>query len=88
MASVVRSHGIVSVLDELMTMSRGHSFFKSKCPKDIVGKKIEEAIVILKIEDDAILLAIEREGAIEVNPPAGRVLFAEDFLFVASRKAL
>ncbi len=86
MASVVRSHGIVSVLDELMTLSRGHSFFKCKCPDFVAGKPVADAITLLKKKEDSILIALEVDGAIIVNPPADQIIGKDDYIFAAGQK--
>ncbi len=85
MASVVRSHGIVSVLDELMTQSRGHNFYKCKCPSYMASKTVGEGINLLKAKEDSILLALEINGEIVVNPPVDLIINKEDYLFAAGK---
>ncbi len=85
MASVVRSHGIVSVLDELMTLSRGHSFYKCKCPEYLASKTIGDGIVLLKEHADSILMALEVKGEIIVNPPRELVINKDDYVFAAGK---
>lgn len=90
MASVVRNRGIVSVLEELLTAKRGHQFFKTAVPADLVGKSVREAMVALKDSTDCTLIAIDRgTGAsnIVVNPPIDMVLEQSDFIIVAGSEA-
>ena len=86
MASVVRNRGIVSVLDELLTTKRGHQFFKTTVPEQLVGLQVREAIVTLKDETDCTLIAVDRGGGLHniiVNPPGDMVLDADFSIIVA-----
>ncbi len=87
MASVVRNRGIVSVLDELLTAKRGHQFFKCPLPKSLVGKRVDESLVLLKREMNATLIAVDRgAGAhnIIVNPPGDLEFGPSDQIIVAA----
>ena len=94
LASVTRSRGVVSMLDELLTTSYGHQFIKDAVPASLVGATVEFALAALKREYDAILLGVdlgpEHRGAarVVVNPPADLVLEAHHALLIAGSRAL
>jgi voltage-gated potassium channel len=91
LASVVKSPGIVSVLDELLTASYGHQFFKSAVPADLVGKTVADAMQVLKERYNATLLAVDSIGENEemiVNPPSDLILHDAHRIVVAADQPL
>lgn len=91
MASVVRSRGIVSMLDELLSARYGHQFFKHVCPDYLAGKTVAESMRILKEEHDSTLLAVsvDPEGRdLRVNPPNDFIIEAEHRIIIAASKPL
>ncbi len=89
MATVTRNRGIVSMLDELLTTTYGHQFYRCKVPAEMVGMNIGKAILHLKTEYDATLLAVDLQTiphseAVKVNPPMSLVLEEPHYLFIAA----
>lgn len=89
MATVTRNRGIVSMLDELMTTTYGHQFYRCKVPSEMAGMNISEAILHLKKEYDATLLAVDVQSGpntkpVKVNPPVSLVLEDTHYLFIAA----
>jgi voltage-gated potassium channel len=54
-----RAAGLVSVMDELLTATRGNQFYKIDLPKHLVGITIKKALTLIKVEVNAILISIE-----------------------------
>jgi voltage-gated potassium channel len=94
MATVTKSRGIVSMLDELLTATYGHQFFRCPVPTDIVGLEVSDAVAVLKRTHNATLLAVDtgegrkRPEAVHVNPPPDLVLEADAHLYVAASAPL
>ena len=94
MATVTKSRGIVSMLDELLTAAYGHQFFRCPVPTDLVGMDVTQAVSALKKEYDATLLAVDtgegttRHDAIQVNPPTDLVLDADHHLYIAASEPI
>ncbi len=89
MATVTRSRGIVSMLDELLTHAYGHQFYRCRLPSEMVGMNIGEAISHLKKEYDATLLAVDLQNgagvnSVKVNPPTDLVLEETHFIYIAA----
>lgn len=82
--SVVRNRGISNVLSELLTAKYGHQFYKLKAPKSLVGKTVQEAMVILKEKHDATLLAVERGTKMDVNPKGTSMIEEGNSIVIAA----
>jgi len=86
-----RTRGVIKIVDELLTASRGNQFYKIPVPGELVGKTFFDALVELKKSRDSILVAIESlrpEGHRELvtNPDAGRPLVEGDQLVLIAAK--
>ena len=94
MATVAKSRGIVSMLDELLSSAYGHQFFRCPVPDDMVGVQVGEAVSVLKRTYDATLLAVDTGSgapdpcALLVNPPSDLVLRADDHVYIAATEPL
>lgn len=89
-AHASRARGVIKVMDELLTASRGNQFYKISVPPSLVGKTFLEAFVKIKNEQDAIVMAVEatredQNRIIYTNPPGNFKLEMGDELLVISQ---
>ncbi|MFW5857534.1 MAG: potassium channel family protein [Planctomycetota bacterium] len=87
-----RTYGLVSVLDELLTSTRGNEFYKVPVPADLVGKTVLEATAHLKEQHGSVLVAVEtpeggRRATRRINPAPGAVLQKEESLLLIAPDA-
>ncbi len=80
-----RTRGLIKIVDELLTASRGNQFYKIGLPAHLAGKTFFEALIDIKRTHNSIPVAVETEldgGTHELitNPPNDRVLVASDSL--------
>ncbi|MGM0595955.1 MAG: TrkA-related ion transporter [Myxococcota bacterium] len=77
-----RTWGLVKVMDELLTSTRGNQFYKTKAPGEIIGLKLKDALGIIKEQYDGIIFSIETEDI----PPGGEP--KENIQMVSSRRII
>ncbi len=82
MGSVGRTHGLVAVLDDILTSHGGHAFHKVTVPASMAGLGVGEVHTVLKRDHNAILVSRESGGRVEVNPSIDEVVAAGDLLVV------
>ena len=80
-----RTRGLIKIVDELLTASRGNQFYKIALPAHLSGKTFFEALIDIKKTHNSILVAVESSRAdgtreLSTNPPNERVLDAADSL--------
>ncbi len=80
-----RTRGVIKIVDELLTASRGNQFYKILTPPHLVGKTFFEALLDIKKHRNSILMAVEagRDGAtpeLMTNPANDYVLNPTDSL--------
>lgn len=83
------NEGMVPVFNELFTRGWGNAFMKESVPKELVGKKVLDAVLWLKTDRDAILLALERtddgKRSSCVNPPSDMTIREDDQLILIAK---
>ncbi len=82
-----RARGVVKIVDELLTSTRGNQFYKIPLPEILLGKTFFDAMLHIKKSSDAILMAVEKVAPDETrtlltNPPHDYVLEKLDELVV------
>ena len=78
-----RTHGLSKVVTDLVTtQTGGQEFYRMTVPPDLVGSNLADAIGSFKARFDALLVGISGSGGFDLNPPAARVLGADDVLLV------
>lgn len=96
LAQATRTHGLVHVMDELLTSNFGNEFRKIPVPDKFVGKCFVDALISLKQDQGALILAVEShensckeargpsnaERFYFTNPPAQFNLSRGDYLFI------
>jgi len=80
-----RTRGVIKIVDELLTASRGNQFYKIATPAHLVGKTFFEALLDIKKTKNSILVAVEAgrdESAPDLmtNPPSDYLLNPTDSL--------
>jgi voltage-gated potassium channel len=90
LASATKTKGLVKVLDELLTATRGNQFFRADVPSELVGLPVDEAMSRLKREYDATLIAVYRgeNKEVLVNPDRDLELESSDQVLTASSRPL
>ncbi|MEC9094973.1 MAG: ion transporter [Planctomycetota bacterium] len=69
LAQAAMNHGLMSVLDELLTHQHGQVFFRVQAPDDWDGKDYLECMIELKKKHNATLVAVQhKNGEMNVNP--------------------
>jgi voltage-gated potassium channel len=90
LANAGRNLGMVMVLDDILTATRGNSFYKVRVPRRYSGQTIAQLHASLKAESGAILVSWERGAGAErefvVNPPVDLVIRQDDVLVVIARQ--
>jgi voltage-gated potassium channel len=84
-----RTRGLVTVMDELLTATRGNQFYKIPAFKKVVGKCVTDAISIIKKKHDGILVSIEQSGKQSktiTNPPGDYIIMKDDYLIIIAGK--
>lgn len=92
LGSASRNRGIVNVLDEILTSTYGNTLHKVAVQDEWVGWTVSRLHAVLKDQHAAVLVGIEpHDGtgvkaphSIEVNPPADRLIAADDVLLLLS----
>lgn len=93
-ATMTRNRGIVAMINELLAVTLGDQFFRSKVPSELVGMDVGTAIPLLKRDYDALLLAVDcqngkiSENSVKVNPPSDFLLEEHHYLFIAAAEPL
>lgn len=87
-----RAYGLVTVLDELLTATRGNEFYKLGVPSYLVGTTVSHALGEIKQRHDALIIALLRttasgETQTITNPQADVPLQADDALIVIAAEA-
>lgn len=80
-----RTRGVIKIVDELLTASRGNQFYKLAVPPELAGRTFFEALVELKKTRNSILMAVESSGddgakVLKTNPGSDLVLQDGDAL--------
>lgn len=89
LGSSVRNRGIVSVMDEILSVEHGNAFYTARIPMSLAGKTIAELHGLLLRDHEAILVSHNNgiDGA-QVNPPAHRVVGEGEQIVVLARQEL
>jgi voltage-gated potassium channel len=89
LGSSVRNRGIVSVMDEILSVEHGNAFYTTRIPERLSGKTISELHGMLLREHEAILVSHNNgiDGT-QVNPPPDRVVRAGEQIVVLARTDL
>ncbi|MEZ4239180.1 MAG: NAD-binding protein [Myxococcota bacterium] len=74
LGSVQRNRGLVRLLDEVLTQTWGNAFHSYPLPARLVGRTVAAVTAALQADHRALLVAVEIDGAVEVNPPADRIV--------------
>lgn len=82
MGSVGRTHGLVSVLDDILSSHGGNAFHKVTVPAGLAGQSIGDLHLLLKRDHGAILVSWEHEGEVVVNPGIRTLVSKGDLLVV------
>ncbi len=83
LGSVQRNRGLMSVLHEILTGSRGNSFQTYTVPTSWDGRAVDELHRVLFVSQRALLVSLEkRDGIAQVNPDPLQVVSAGDRVVV------
>lgn len=86
LGTVQRNRGMVRVLDDILTATRGSSFDIIDLPPDLAGTTVTGVLTALHVRHNLLLVAVEQGGSTLVNPPAGLVVRAGARLVVLTHK--
>lgn len=91
LGAVGRNRGLVAVLDDILTSTRGNAFYKVRIPSHLPPRTVREWHALLASDHDAILVSVEwwlAEGRYrtEVNPPSTASVEERDRLVVIARR--
>ncbi|MEZ4320133.1 MAG: ion transporter [Myxococcota bacterium] len=79
--SATRNRGLVAVLDEILTSTRGNSFHSVPAPESWGGRPVSDLVTALHLEYSAVLISV---GGM-VNPPPTHVVKTGDAIVVLSK---
>jgi voltage-gated potassium channel len=91
LAAASRSQGMLSLLNELLTVKEGNQFYKVPVPPSAEGRDFLELSRLFKAGHDAILIALECRDPdgrrrILTNPPAGHRVSSGDLAVVIAQR--
>lgn len=76
LGTVQRNRGMVRVLDDILTATRGSCFDALELPQDLAGETATVVLAALHHRHRMLLVAVEQQGGTFVNPPPDLVLEA------------
>jgi voltage-gated potassium channel len=82
LAASARTHGITSVIADLLTHPEGEELYRVAVPPELVGQTVRHALEVMKDVHDSLLLGVFTAGGCTVNPASGTVITADDQLLV------
>ncbi len=88
LGSATRNRGLVQILDEVLTTSRGNAFHTSVVPAKFDGVSVGALHTTLFEEHSAVLISVEKDGQVDVNPDHQATLTAGDPIVVLSKAAI
>jgi voltage-gated potassium channel len=74
LAASARTHGLSSVVRDLLTHPEGQEFYRMLLPPALAGRTVRHVLEVLKDTDDSMLIGVFENGACTVNPPSDQVL--------------
>jgi voltage-gated potassium channel len=74
LAASARTHGLSSVIRDLLTHPEGQEFYRMMLPSTLAGRTAREVLRELKDADDSMLVGVFDDGVCTVNPPSDQVL--------------
>jgi len=89
LANAALSHGISSVISELITSDEGCEIYRCRMPKDLIGKGFDYSFSYLRERHKAIPIGVMRESKPILNP-ASDFTFKEgdDIVVIADKKPI
>lgn len=83
LASSAKTHGLSRVVTDLLTHPEGMEFYRVDVPPSLVGATVAQAMEQLKTRFDTMFVGVfPHDDTPVVNPPADRVIAANDALLV------
>jgi hypothetical protein len=74
LASSARTHGLSSVISDLLTHPEGQEFYRMTLPGPLAGRTVRQVLHELKDSDGAMLVGVFDDGTCTVNPPSDQTL--------------
>ena len=85
LASSAKTHGLSSLIGDLITHPEGSEFYAVDIPQSLVGVRFADALTRLKATNECLLVAVQGEDSrFQINPPADLVLQAGAKLVVVA----
>ena len=82
LAGSAKTHGLSRLIGDLLTHPEGMEFYRVGMPASLAGATVQDAVELLKSRHDVLFVGVFTPGGAVVNPPANRLLAAEDGLLV------
>ena len=87
LAQAAMNHGLMSVLDELLTHQHGQVFHRVRVPDEWAGKDYLECLIDLKKNHSATLVAVQHEnGEMTVNPDEHIFAKGDEMVIMCNRE--
>jgi voltage-gated potassium channel len=74
LASSARTHGLSSVISDLLTHPEGQEFYRMMLPSPLAGRTVRQVLQELKDGDGAMLVGVFESDQCTVNPPSDQML--------------
>lgn len=84
----ILDHGIPQCINELLTNSEGHEFYKIKVDKEFEGTTFSNILLEYKIKKEILIIGIEsgKTGEIITNPSSDKIIDINDNLIVIAEE--
>ena len=69
LAASARTHGLTSVIADLLTHPEGQELYRVPVPPELAGQTVRHALEVLKDLHDSLLVGVFTDGQCRLNPP-------------------
>lgn len=88
LAASARTHGLTSVISDLLTHPEGQELYRVPTPPELVDATVRSALGVLKDAHNSLLVGIFSDGHCTLNPPSETTLTGDMELLVVRARPL